>query len=92
LNINKIPLDGQSEKLVKKILKTDPLCLIDYWSVDFDFDGKVHRPERIFFSNKDKEYECEKIGSTFGNISIHIADVFGNNTFILGDKRCEKIY
>ena len=75
-------LDEASEKAVKGVIKKDSLSLIDYWSVDFGFDGKTHKPGLIFFSGKDKIYECEKIGDAFSRISVHIADVFGNNTFI----------
>ena len=83
-DVKKIALDGPSEKVVKRVMKSDSLSLIDYWSVDFDFDGKAHRPEMIIFSSKDKIYECEKIGNFFGNISVHIVDVFGNHTFVVG--------
>jgi len=82
IDIKNAGLDGASEKTVKNLLKIDPLCLIDYWSVDFNFDGKVHKPGLIFFAGKDKIFKCEKIGTSFDRISVHIADVFGNNTFI----------
>ena len=85
VDVKKISLDPPSEKVVKNVMKSDSLSLIDYWSVDFHFDGKVHKPEMISFSGKDKNYECEKIGSSFSKVSIHIVDVFGNNSFILGD-------
>jgi len=83
LDVKKIALDEPSEKVVKSVMKSDPLSLIDYWSVDFEFDGKAHKPERIIFSSKDKAYQCEKIGNHFGEISVHIVDVFGNHTFYL---------
>ena len=80
-----IPLDKPSEKTVLKLLKADPLSLIDYWSVDFDFDGEVHKPDMILFSNQDKKYGCEKIGASFGRVSVHIVDVFGNDAFVAED-------
>jgi hypothetical protein len=82
IDVAKLALDAASEKAVKSIIKADPLCLIDYWSLDFNYDGKTHKPEVFFLPGKDKKYECEKIGSSFGAVSVHIADVFGNNTFI----------
>jgi len=80
VDVKKIALDESAEKAVKNVLKSDSLSLIDYWSVDFDFDGKTHRPERTFFSGKSKIYECEQTGRFFGRISVYIMDVFGNTT------------
>lgn len=85
LDVKRVPLDAESEKTVKKVAKSDPLSLIDYWSVDFDFDGDAHKPDMIFFSGKEGEYTCEKIGDEFGRLSIHAVDVFGNSTFVLKD-------
>jgi len=81
IDVKKLALDESAEKAVKKVVKSDSLSLIDYWSVDFNFDGKVHKPEMILISSKDKIYECEQIGNAFGSISVQVADVFGNNTF-----------
>jgi len=82
LDVKKIALDEESLKTVSRIIKADPLSLIDYWSADFHFDGEVHKPEMIFYPGKDRKYSCEKIGNSFDAVSIHVADVFGNNTFI----------
>ena len=82
IDVKKAGLDETSRKTVEKLLKLDPLCLIDYWSVDFEFDGKIHKSDLFFFSGRDKIFKCEKIGSSFDRVSVHIADVFGNNTFI----------
>lgn len=85
VGLDAIPLDTNSEKMVKKIIKADPLRLIDYWSIDFSFDGEVHSPDIILFSSRDKNYGYEKIGSSFDRISIQVVDVFGNSTFLVKD-------
>jgi len=82
VDVDKISIGEDSKKVVKNIIKSDPLCLIDYWSVDFDFNGEVHNSDIIIFSGRDKEYGCEKIGNSFNSVSIHIIDVFGNSTFV----------
>ena len=89
-DIKKIAGDAASEKALLKVIGKDPLSLIDYWSVDFDYDGKAHKPHMIMFSGKDKKYECQKIGNSFNKVSVHVADVFGNNTFITEEVRSDK--
>ena len=89
-NIKALRLDKSAEDAVNKVIKEDSLSLIDYWSVDFNFDGEIHRPENIFLTGDSKIYECDKLGSVFGNISLHIVDVFGQNTFVEVAKNISK--
>jgi len=81
LDVKKLMIDESAEKVVKKAIKSDSLGLIEYWSIDFNFDGNMHKSEMIFIPSKDKIYECEKLGRAFGAISVHVVDVFGNSTF-----------
>ena len=37
---------------LKKTAEEEPLLLLDSWSVDWDFDGSVHRPQTINFRKK----------------------------------------
>ncbi|MCL1983586.1 MAG: site-specific DNA-methyltransferase [Clostridiales bacterium] len=83
MDVKGVPFDAESEKVVKKVAKTDPLSLIDYWSVDFNYDGDAHKPEMIFFSGREGEYQCEKIVDEFGRLSIHAVDVFGSSAFVV---------
>ena len=82
VDVKKLSLPPDSEKAVRKIIERDSLSLIDYWSVDFDFDGKVHKPQVIMSSETLNGHECRKIGDSFEKVSIQVADVFGNNVFI----------
>jgi len=81
-DIKALKLDKSAEKIVKKVILEDSLSLIDYWSVDFNYDGKVHKPEMILLSSEGKQYECEKLGSDFNYINIHVVDVFGKGMFL----------
>lgn len=38
-----LPLDDKNKKKLQKFISNDPLDLIEYWSIDPDYDGKVFR-------------------------------------------------
>lgn len=38
-----LPLDDKNKKKLSSVIKDNPLALIEYWSVDPDYDGKVFR-------------------------------------------------
>jgi adenine specific DNA methylase Mod len=38
-----LPLDDKNKKKISEIIGKDPLALIEYWSIDPDYDGKVFR-------------------------------------------------
>lgn len=38
-----LPLDNRNKKKLSEIMGNDPLALIEYWSIDPDYDGKVFR-------------------------------------------------
>ena len=47
-------LEGKDLPKLKAAAETDPMLLIDSWSVDWDFDGEIHRPKVINFRKKGK--------------------------------------
>lgn len=71
--------DGRQS--VQELREKDPLRLLESWSIDRNFDGKVHRPDmRILRDKKGKM----KTARTFAlpekteRISVAAVDVFGN--------------
>lgn len=83
-NIEKLGslIDEKSIDLVKRIARKSPLDLIESWSVDFDYDGKIHRPEQFFIREKSSMIlSCEKLTREYNIISVKTVDVFGNRTF-----------
>lgn len=75
-------VERNSKDAVKQILKDDPLKMISSWSIDFSYNGKVHRPEVIFTRNGNElQVIHEKIISGSKNISIKVVDIFGNAVF-----------
>ncbi len=47
-------LEGKDLPELKAAAEENPLLLIDSWSVDWDFDGEIHRPNIINFRKKGK--------------------------------------
>lgn len=43
LSPDALPLDDKNKKKLDKVIAEDPLSLIEYWSVDPDYDGEVFR-------------------------------------------------
>ncbi|MDO5851176.1 MAG: DNA methyltransferase [Methanobacteriaceae archaeon] len=38
-----IPLDDKNKKILRDVINNDPLSLIEYWSIDPDYDGNLFR-------------------------------------------------
>ena len=43
LSPDSIPLDDKNKKKLQEVINNDPLSLIEYWSIDPDYDGKLFR-------------------------------------------------
>jgi len=82
-DIKKLPVDKKSVTILKKAVKENPLALIDYWCIDYDYDGVLLRPDEVFVREKGVlKTCCEKISSRCGNIAVRIVDIFGDSTLI----------
>lgn len=92
LDVKRIPVQGEDREIIKKFRRKDPLQLLEYWSVDFDYDGVLHTPQFVFTKeNHTIEKNCSQLidrnagknGSENAEaqcISIRAVDVFGNST------------
>lgn len=75
-----IPLKGEEREIIEAFCREDPLQLLEYWSVDFHYDGTIHKAEFSFPKEKDAiEKSCSQIGQNMGRISVRAVDVFGNS-------------
>ena len=85
--LKKLPesLDEVGKNTISSVLKENPLSLVDYWSVDFDFDGKIFKPDVFLARDRGKviPVNCEKLcpKNKIRRICIRIVDVLGNETF-----------
>lgn len=43
LSPHALPLDDKNKAMLEKVITEDPLSLIEYWSIDPDYDGEVFR-------------------------------------------------
>ena len=89
-SLHNIPVEKKYLPVIKRIIREDPLQLVDYWSVDFDYAGTVYRP-KVFFCKGNDEIcrSCDWLAKEFGRIGIHCIDIFGNRTFHVIDLRRE---
>ncbi|MCI9596070.1 MAG: site-specific DNA-methyltransferase [Firmicutes bacterium] len=79
--MDRIGLKDQERETVEAFLRQDSLQLLAYWSVDFHYDGKTHRPEVSFPKAKEEiETVCERRGRDIHKISVRAVDVFGGTT------------
>ncbi len=86
--INLLPkkLDSKALETIKQVQDSDSLQFIEYWSVDFDYDGKIYRPDMIFSKEKGNiQSSCEKLipVGCEKRVCIKTVDVFGNYTYTI---------
>ncbi len=84
--LGKLPekIDKKGIEAIDFVQENDPLQFVEYWSVDFAYDGRVYRPSVIFSKEKGGiQDSCEKLVNigTDKLICIKTVDIFGNYTF-----------
>jgi site-specific DNA-methyltransferase (adenine-specific) len=80
-SLEDLPVEQKHLPVIKEIVEKDSLQLIDYWSIDFNYDGFTYRPELSFCKRSDGiELSCERIASEIENIGIRCIDIFGYST------------
>lgn len=79
-------IDEKGKQVIKDAADKDPLSLIEYWSVDFEYDNVIFRPQIVFSRENGKlPVVCEKI-ITAGKhcpICIKAVDIFGNSSITI---------
>lgn len=76
-------VDEKNKQVVKDVIKDDSISMVMYWSIDYDYDGKVHRPDVIHIRHgKDLETCEQKIINERKPISVKIVDLFGNSEMV----------
>jgi len=83
-----LPLDKENQEKLSKVIQDDPLTLIEYWSIDPDYDGEVFRSKwqdyRGNTENDNDEFKVIKKAklilpktSKKRKICVKAVDVFG---------------
>ncbi len=93
LSPDNIPLDDKDREKLKEIMNKDPLALIEYWSIDPDYDGEVFRSKwqdyRENTANDSDPYRvitrAELIVPKKGKrkVCVKAVDVFGFESMII---------
>lgn len=87
LSPDNIPLDDKSKVELQKVIAKNPLALIEYWSIDPDYDGVIFRSLRQDYRENQKDNYCvttkahlfiaKKAESESRTICVKTVDVFG---------------
>ena len=87
LSPDNIPLDDNDKEKLREIVAKDPLALIEYWSIDPDFDGEMFRSKwqdyRGNTENDSDEFHCVYTATLSvpakknRKVCIKAVDVFG---------------
>jgi site-specific DNA-methyltransferase (adenine-specific) len=88
VRISNIPISDseEKEKEIRDLAKKSPEELILMWSVDFAYDGSVHRPTELFLRENGKIALSLSSQVNKGDvISVKIVDIFGNTCFRIID-------
>ena len=85
---SEIPADEKNLKILRGAMNKDPLRFIDFWSIDYSYDGKVHRADDVFCREKGvmgtsasrlvRAEEASELCGGLRAISIKAHDIFGN--------------
>ena len=85
LSPDALPLDKQDRENIEKVIREDPLSLIEYWSVDPDYDSKTFRSKwQDYRENHADTYKVDRrtvliVPKILGirKVCVRAADVFG---------------
>jgi hypothetical protein len=93
LSPDNIPLDDADKVKLSKLIAHDPLALIEYWSIDPDYDGKIFRSQwqdyRGNILNENDSLHCIytaklRVPRKSGRVvAIKAVDVFGFESMVI---------
>ncbi len=93
LSPDNIPLDEKDKEKLKELIAKDPLSLIEYWSIDPDYDGETFRSEwQDYRDNEangtDKYHIVKKIQLKVPSVKnrkvcVKAVDVFGFESIVI---------
>jgi|SaaInlV_120m_DNA_4_1040238.scaffolds.fasta_scaffold00014_87 adenine specific DNA methylase Mod len=93
LSPDNIPLDDKDKEKLQEIISSDPLSLIEYWSIDPDYDGKTFRSKwqdyRENIENDNDPYHVIKKTTlrvpkkSKRKVCVKAVDVFGFESIVI---------
>lgn len=98
LSPDNIPLDDKDKENLQKVMEQDPLSLIEYWSIDSDYDGDTFRSTwqdyRENVDNDSDPLHCvysTRIAMPHKDerkVCVKAVDVFGFESQVILDVKC----
>ena len=98
LSPDNIPLDDKDKENLQKVMEHDPLSLIEYWSIDPDYDGDTFRSTwqdyRENVDNDSDPLHCvysTRIAMPHKDerkVCVKAVDVFGFESQVILDVKC----
>lgn len=92
LSPDALPLDKGNKEKLEKVIKDDPLSLIEYWSVDPDYDGVVFRSKWQEYRNNNEDLKIKRKAKIIlpkiknrTKICVKTVDVFGFESAVVGE-------
>ena len=99
LSPDNIPLDDKDKEKLQQVMEQDPLSLIEYWSIDPDYDGETFRSTwqdyRENVDNDSDPLHCvysTRIAMPHKNerkVCVKAVDVFGFESQVILDVKCQ---
>ena len=82
----KLPLEPRYREDAESALRHDSLQFVDYWSVDFCYDGVVFRPRKVMCRDRSGlDVSCGALSKGTGPVAVRVVDIFGNSSLkVLG--------
>lgn len=100
LSPDNIPLDDKDKEKLQQVMEQDPLSLIEYWSIDPDYDGDTFRSTwqdyRENVDNDSDPLHCvysTRIAMPHKDerkVCVKAVDVFGFESQVILDVKCQK--
>ena len=99
LSPDNIPLDDKDKEKLQQVMEQDPLSLIEYWSIDPDYDGETFRSTwqdyRENVDNDSDPLHCvysTRIAMPHKDerkVCVKAVDVFGFESQVILDVKCQ---
>ena len=87
LSPDALPLDEKNQALLSECVANNPLDLIEYWSVDFDYDGERFFSRWQAYRGKDLKIETKATlivpKPDSRKICVKAVDVFGFESMVI---------
>jgi DNA modification methylase len=77
-----LPVDEKYRSAVEDALQKDSLSLVDYWSADFRYDGRLFKPQTTLCRDAGGMADrCECLLTDAVRVAVRVVDIFGNASF-----------